>query len=116
MPFLPRKSPQRGAFRGKSRSLMSSRISPFSLSGLALAAAIFGAALLVSPIFARKSLASQNNSRAKQSAQPDTKADTKNDSKSAGNSSAAQEPAGSGAIEKRVEDFLRKWYAWGPDF
>jgi len=95
---------------------MSSRISPFSLSGLALAAAIFGAALLVSPIFARKSLASQNNSRAKQSAQPDTKNDTKADSKSAGNSSAAQEPAGSGAIEKRVEDFLRKWYAWGPDF
>ena len=95
---------------------MSSRISSFSLAGLALAAAIFGAALLVSPIFARKSLASQNNSRAKQSAQPDTKADTKNDSKSAGNSSAAQEPAASGAIEKRVEDFLRKWYAWGPDF
>ena len=22
----------------------------------------------------------------------------------------------SGSIERRVEDFLRKWYAWGPDF
>jgi protein-disulfide isomerase len=107
---------------------MRSRIPHLSLSDLALAAAILGAALLVGPIFARKSWASgafarqqsqsaaQNNSGAKQSAQPNTKADTKNDSKLAGNSSPAQEPAGSGAIEKRVEDFLRKWYAWGPDF
>src|SRR5215471_5944529 len=99
---------------------MRSRISYLSLSDLALAAAILGAALLVGPIFARKSWASgafarqqsqsaaQNNSGAKQSAQPDTKRDPKNDSKSAGNSSSA--------IEKRVEDFLRNWYAWGPDF
>src|ERR1700751_2625526 len=104
---------------------MRSRIPCLGLSDLALTAAILGAALLVAPIFARKSWASgafarrqgqsaeQNNSGAKQSPQPNTKADTKNDSKSAGNSSTAQEPAGSGAIEKRVEDFLRKWYAWG---
>jgi protein-disulfide isomerase len=106
---------------------MRSRTSALSLSGLALAGAILVAALFVGPVFARKSLAanvirhsdwrirsfaalkkSQNNSAAKPSGQTD--------SKSAGKSSPAPAPAASGSIEKRVEDFLRKWYAWGPEF
>src|SRR5260370_34517715 len=148
--------------RQRSRSLMRSRLSMISLSGLALAAAISVAALFVGPVFAPKSLAanvirhsdwrsrsfaahsppanvmgirsfaahslaanvmgirsfaaltkSQNNSGAKQSA---GQTDKKSDSQSAGKSSPAQTPAASGSIEKRVEDFLRKWYAWDPDF
>ena len=104
-----------------------------SFSALALAAAILVAGLLVSPIFAgkpsaanvmgirsfaalTKSPAPQNNSGAKQPGQ----ADTKSDAKSAGKPSPAQaSPSikeGSGSVEKHVEDFLRKWYAWGPDF
>src|SRR5437879_3085775 len=113
---------------------MSSRISILSLSTLVLAAAIFVGITLVRPLFARRSVAAnvmtirsfaalakssgafarqqsqsaaQNNSGAKQS---------QSDSKSAGKSSPAQTPAASGSIEKRVEDVLRKWYAWGPDF
>jgi len=31
-------------------------------------------------------------------------------------STSAQMSATPGAIEKRVEDFLRNWYAWGPEF
>jgi protein-disulfide isomerase len=109
---------------------MRSPMSVFSLFGLALAATILAAAFCVHPIFARKSSsprtsfqgtsfaalrkspASQNNSGAKQSAQ----VDTKSEAKSAGKSSPAQTSAASGSIEKQVEDFLRKWYAWGPDF
>ena len=97
---------------------MRSRIPTLSLSGLALAGAILVAALFVGPVFARKSLAANvmgirsfaalNNSAAKSSGQTD--------SKSAGKSSPAPAPAASGSIEKRVEDFLRKWYAWGPEF
>jgi len=98
---------------------MRSRILIFSSSSLALAGAIIFAALFVRPI-PKASAAPQNNSAAKQSAQvdtkPDSKTDTKGDSKSAGKSSPAQAPPASGSIEKRVEDFLRKWYAWGPDF
>jgi protein-disulfide isomerase len=91
---------------------MRSRISTFSLSGLAFAAAIFAAVIVARPIRgASGAAAPQNNSAAKQSAQPDTKSDAK----SAGKSSPAQTPP-SGSIEKHVEDFLRKWYAWGPDF
>jgi protein-disulfide isomerase len=90
---------------------MRSRTPILNLSGLAFAAAILGATLFVRPI--RSALAApQNNSGAKQSAQ----ADTNNDSKSAGNSSSAQASTASGSIEKHVEDFLRKYYAWGPDF
>jgi len=89
---------------------MRSRISIFSLSSLALAGVILTAALFVGPN-SKASAAAQNNSGAKQSAQ-----DKKNDSKSAGNSSPAEASAASGSIEKHVEDFLRKWYAWGPDF
>jgi protein-disulfide isomerase len=92
---------------------MSSRISILSLSALALAAAILVAASFVGPALAGKSLAAaQNNSGAKPSAQTDTKSD----SKSAGKSSAPQTAPASGSIEKHVEDFLRKWYAWGPEF
>jgi protein-disulfide isomerase len=95
---------------------MSSRVSLFSFSSLALAGVILAAGLLVHPIFARQqsrsAAAPQNNSGAKQSAQTDVKSD----SKSAGKPSPAQAPAVSGSIEKRVEDFLRKWYAWGPNF
>ena len=94
---------------------MSSRISIFTLSGFALAAAILAAALII-PIRRTSAAASQNNSAAKQSAQTEAKSDAKSDSKPAGKSSPAQTPAASGSIEKRVEDFLRKWYAWGPDF
>lgn len=104
---------------------MPSRISILSLSGLALASALLATGMFVRPIFAQKSLApnvmgirsfaalkkSQNNSGAKPSAQTDSKSD----SKSAGKSSPAQAPA-DGSIEKHVEDFLRKWYAWGPEF
>src|ERR1700730_15862226 len=91
---------------------MSSRISFLSLSSLMLAGAIFLAILFVRPIPKASAATPQNNSAAKQSAQ----ADTKSDSKSAGKSSPAQAPPASGSIENRVEDFLRKWYAWGPDF
>jgi protein-disulfide isomerase len=102
---------------------MPSRISIFGLSSLALAGAILMAVMLVRPIFARKSWTSgafarqqsqssvaapQNNTGAKQSAQADSKSPAK--------PSPAQAPAPSGSIEKRVEDFLRKWYAWGSDF
>jgi protein-disulfide isomerase len=91
---------------------MSSRISALGLSSLTLAGAIFLAIIFVRPIPKASAAAPQNNSAAKQS----TQADTKTDAKPAGKSSAAQAPPASGPIEKRVEDFLRKWYAWGPDF
>lgn len=91
---------------------MRSRISTFSFSGLALVGAILATGLFVRPITKASAAAPQNNSAAKQSAQ----ADTKTDAKPAGKSSPAQAPPASGSIEKRVEDFLRKWYAWGPDF
>lgn len=74
---------------------------------MAIAAAVLAAGLFVRPIFARRPTAAQNNPGAKQSTQ---------DSNSAGKSSSPQAPAASGSIEKRVEAFLRKWYAWGPDF
>ena len=86
---------------------MPSRTSILSCSTLAIAAAIFVGNTLVRPIRGQ-SAAAQNNSNGKQS--------TQIDSKSAGKSSSAQAPAASGSIERRVEDFLRKWYAWGPDF
>src|SRR5436853_7887677 len=71
-----------------------------SWSTLALAAAIF----VGIPI--RGQSAAQNNSNGKHSAQID--------SKSAGKSSA-QAPSATGSIERRIKDYLRKWYAWGPD-
>ena len=95
---------------------MRSRILIFSSSSLALAGAIIFAALFVRPIPKASAAAPENNSAAKQSAQVDTKSDAKSDSKAAGKSSPAQASPASGSIEKRVEDFLRKWYAWGPDF
>jgi protein-disulfide isomerase len=91
---------------------MRSRISALGLSSLTLTGAIFLAIVFVRPISNASGAVSQNNSAAKPSAQ----ADTKSDAKPAGKSSPAQAPPGSGSIEKRVEDFLRKWYAWGPDF
>ena len=91
---------------------MRSRISTLSLSSLALGGAIFLAIIFVRPIPKASAAAPQNNSAAKQS----TQADTKTDAKPAGKSSPAQAPPAAGSIEKRVEDFLRKWYAWGPDF
>jgi protein-disulfide isomerase len=84
------------------------RISTLSLSVLALAVSIPSAVLLVRPIDGASGRAArQNNSAGKQS---------QSDSESAGNSSPAQAPAASASIEKRVEDFLRKWYGWGSDF
>jgi protein-disulfide isomerase len=94
---------------------MRSRIPILAFS--ALAGAILAASMSL-PIFARpqtQSGAQQNDSGAKHSAQTETKSDTKSDAKSAGKSSPAQTPAASGPIEKRVDDFLRKWYAWGPE-
>src|ERR1700680_655125 len=95
---------------------MRSRIPTLSLTSLALAGAIVLAIIFARPIPKASAAAPQNNSAAKQSAQVDTKTDTKSDSKSEGKSSPAQAPPASSSIEKRVEDFLRKWYAWGPDF
>ena len=95
---------------------MRSRIPNLSLSVLALAGAIFLAIIFIRPIPKASAAAPQNNSAAKQSAQTETKTDTKSDAKSAGKSSPAQASPAAGSIEKRVEDFLRKWYAWGPDF
>jgi protein-disulfide isomerase len=84
------------------------RISNLSLSGLALAVVMIASALLVGPTHgASGEAAGQTDSGAKQS---------QSDSKSGGKSSPAEATAASGAIEKRVEDFLRKWYAWGSDF
>ena len=95
------------------RSLMPSRFSILSFSGLALAGAILLGIVLVRPMRgASAAPAPQNNSGAKQSAQTDSKTDSKSSTKA----SPAQAPAGPGSIEKRVEDFLRKWYAWGSDF
>lgn len=92
---------------------MPSRISIVSFSGLALAGTILVGIMLVRPMRgASAAAARQNNGSAKQSAQTDSKTD----SKSAGKASPAQAPAAPGSIEKRVEDFLRKWYAWGPGF
>jgi protein-disulfide isomerase len=95
---------------------MRSRISLLSLSSLTLAGAIFLAIIFVRLIPKASAAARQNNSAAKQSTQTETKTDTKSDAKSTGKSSPAQAPPAAGSIEKRVEDFLRKWYAWGPDF
>jgi protein-disulfide isomerase len=91
---------------------MRSRISFFGLSGLALAGAILATVLFVCPIPGQSGAAPQKNAGSKESAQTDSKTD----SKSAGKASPAQAPAVPGSIEKRVEDFLRKWYAWGSDF
>jgi protein-disulfide isomerase len=81
---------------------MRSRISIFRLSRVALAGAILAAVLFVRSMPGQS--AAQNNSASKPSLQTD--------SKSGGKSS----PPALGSIEKRVEDFLRKWYAWGPNF
>jgi len=86
---------------------MRSRISILSLCGLAFAAAILVGALVLRPMRTASAAAPQN-SAAKPSPQSDA------NSKPAGKSSAAQTPSGS--IEKHVEEFLRRWYAWGPDF
>src|SRR3984893_12978184 len=95
------------------RSLMPSRFSILSFSGLALAGAILLGIVLVRPMRgASAAPAPQNNSGAKQSAQTDSKTDSKSSTKA----SPAQAPAGPGSIEKRVEDFLRKWYAWGSGY
>jgi protein-disulfide isomerase len=84
------------------------RISTLGLSGLALTVGMIASAVLVgSTHSASGKAAAQNNSGAKQS---------QSDSKSAGKSSPAEASGGSGSLEKRVEDFLRKWYAWGSDF
>lgn len=87
---------------------MRSRISILTLRCLASAATILAGAIVLRPI--RSALAAPQNSAAKQSAQSDA------DTKAAGKSSAAQAAADSGSIQKHVEDFLRKWYAWGSDF
>jgi protein-disulfide isomerase len=79
---------------------MRSRISILTLCSLVFAAAILAGAIIARPVRTAFAAAPQN-SAAKQSA---------------GKSSATQTPTGSGSIEKHVEEFLRRWYAWGPDF
>lgn len=91
---------------------MRSQILTLAPSGLLLAAGILLAASLLHPTRGASAASPQNSSTAKQSQQTDAKSD----SPSAGKSSPPQTPAASGAIEKHVEDFLRKWYAWGSDF
>jgi protein-disulfide isomerase len=88
---------------------MRSRVPILSLCSLAFAAAILAGAIVVRPMRSASAAAPQA-SAAKQSAQPDA------NSKSAGKSSAGQTAPASGPIEKHVEEFLRRWYAWGPDF
>jgi protein-disulfide isomerase len=88
---------------------MRSRISILTLCGLASGAAILGGITIVHPM-RNASAAPQQNSATKQSAQPDA------NSKSTGKSPAAQTAPASGSIEKHIEDFLRRWYAWGPEF
>jgi len=82
---------------------MRSRLSLLTLSGLALGTALLAAGTFVRPMSGQPRAA--QNGAAKSSAQ--------SDSKSSSNAAAAQDSA---AIPKRIEDYLRKYYAWGPNY
>src|SRR5580700_8464926 len=82
---------------------MRSRLSLLTLSGLALGTAILAAGTFVRPMSGQPPVA--QNGAAKSSGQSDAKPSS--------NAAAAQESA---AIPKRIEDYLRKYYAWGPNY
>ena len=82
---------------------MRSRLPLLTLSGLALGTALLAAGTFVRPMSGQPRAA--QNGAAKSSAQ--------SDSKSSSNAAAAQDSA---AIPKRIEDYLRKYYAWGPNY
>jgi protein-disulfide isomerase len=82
---------------------MRSRLSLLTLSGLALGTAILAAGTFVRPMSGQPRAA--QNGAAKSSAQ--------SGDKSSANAAAAQDSA---AIPKRIEDYLRKYYAWGPSY
>lgn len=82
---------------------MSSRGSVLTFSSLLLVGSALAGLIVAGPMHGA---APQNAAGAKKSEQTDSKSSAK--------PSAAQ--SASTAIEKRVEDFLRKWYAWGSDF
>jgi protein-disulfide isomerase len=83
---------------------MRSRLSLLTLSGLALGTAILAAGTFVRPVSGQPHAAAQNGA-AKSSGQSGAKPSS--------NAAAAQDSA---AIPKRIEDYLRKYYAWGPNY
>lgn len=82
---------------------MRSRLSLLTLSGLALGTAILAVGTFVRPMNGQPP-APQDGS-AKSSGQSDAKS-----------SSGAAAAPDSAAIAKRIEDYLRKYYAWGPNY
>jgi protein-disulfide isomerase len=82
---------------------MRSRLSLLSLSGIALGTAILAVGTFVRPMSGQPRAA--QNGAGKSSAQ--------SDAKSSSNVAPAQDSA---AIAKRIEDYLRKFYAWGPNY
>jgi protein-disulfide isomerase len=82
---------------------MSPRSSLCAFSSLLLAGAVLAGLIVAGPMHGAPR---QDAAGAKKSEQTDSKSSTK--------AAPAQTP--SAPIEKRVEDFLRKWYAWGSDF
>ncbi len=82
---------------------MRSRLSLLTLSGLALGTAILAAGTFVRPMSGQPRAA--QNGAAKSSGQSGDKPSS--------NAAAAQDSA---AIPKRIEDYLRKYYAWGPNY
>lgn len=92
---------------------MSSRRSILNLFTLAFAAAaVLATGFRVHRVYAQPRTAAQNNAGAKPSGQPAAKSPA---APAPGQASSAGGDK-SGTIEKRVEDFLRKFYAWGPNF
>jgi len=73
------------------------------LSSLLLAGAVLGGLIVAGPTHGASPQAAAGAKKSEQT-----------DSKSSAKAAPAQTP--SVPIEKRVEDFLRKWYAWGSDF
>lgn len=82
---------------------MRSRLSLLTLSGLALGTAILAAGTFVRPM--------SGQPRAAQNGSP--KSSGQSDAKSPSNAAAAPDSA---AIAKRIEDYLRNYYAWGPNY
>ena len=82
---------------------MRSRLSLLTLSGLALGTAILAAGTFVRPMNGQPRAA--QNGAAKSSGQSADKPSS--------GATAAQDSA---AIPKRIEDYLRKYYAWGPNY
>ena len=82
---------------------MRSRLSLLTLSGLALGTAILAAGTFVRPMNGQPRAA--QNGAAKSSGQ--------SGDKPSANATTAQDSA---AIPKRIEDYLRKYYAWGPNY